>query len=135
MWLVRLSIGDALAAAAGNVTLERRARVGEHFRDIQGATVHAQVVFGVSNRRKQQLLHDGSRRLRRVHQDRKRLVHLLTADQIDDDLHLAGRDAHVTSGRAGTLVRSFLADLRLFTNSGSHAISLLYLRPLALSPA
>lgn len=134
MWLVRLSIGDALPRA-GNVTLERRARVGEHFRDIQGATVHAQVVFGVSNRRKQQLLHDGSRRLRRVHQDRKRLVHLLTADQIDDDLHLAGRDAHVTSGRAGTLVRSFLADLRLFTNSGSHAISLLYLRPLALSPA
>ena len=133
MWLVRLSMGDA---AAGNVALERRAGVCVNLSNVQLLAVQLLVVHRVGDGAVEHLQHNGGSGLGGVGQNRGGFVHILATDQVDNDLHLARRDANVLSNSLRTLVGGRLTSLRLRLRTGCHIVSLLsYLRAVALSPA
>ena len=86
------------------VSLERRALICVNFRNIQGGAIHLQIVLCIRNRGIQELFNNRSSGLGRKLKNCKSLIHLLAADQIDDDLDLAGSNADVLDSCMRTLV-------------------------------
>ena len=61
-------------------------------------------VFTLGENRVQELLDDGRRTLGRIHQNRQRIVDLLAADQVNNNLDLTGRNADIAGNSVGTLL-------------------------------
>ena len=95
---MRSSFVDAIASAlgGGDHALEDGTAGGIHFGDVQLGGVHAEVVLGVCNGALEELDQGLGCGLGGLHQNGHGGVDVLTADQVADDLHLAGRDADIS---------------------------------------
>ena len=101
-----------------------RALVGVHLRHIQAGAIQL-LDLGVGDRAVQQLFNHRRGALGRIHEDRQRVIDLLAADQIHNDLRLAGSYADVLGSRAGALIGIGLARRGLLFNTSCHIFSLL----------
>ena len=138
MWLVCFLIMSARpwerAQGTRPVTLQGRSLVGIDLSHIQGGAIHL-FILGVRDGAVEQLLNLGRGALGRIHEDCQRIVNLLAADQIDNDLRLAGRNADVLGGGVRALVGIGLTRGSLLFNTSCHIYLSPYLRDDAFSPA
>ena len=94
---VRSSLVDAVGAALspGHHPLEDGAGGGEHLGHVELLNIHVEVVLSIGHGALEELHHRLRGSLGGLHEDGHSGTHILTADQIGNDLDLAGSDAEI----------------------------------------
>src|SRR5699024_6845576 len=94
---VRSSLVDAVGAALspGHHPLEDGAGGGEHLGHIELLNIHVEVILSIGHGALEELHHRLRGSLGGLHEDGHSGSHILTADQIGNDLNLAGSDAEI----------------------------------------